>query len=355
MKKLLSSLLVLMMLLVLAACGRSGEVIRVLNWGDYINPDLIEAFEQETGIRVIYEEAGSNEEFDVRLRLGTTAYDIIIPSDYMMDKWVKSGLIQRLDFSLIPNYDKSTIIPEAVALFEGEEYYDFMVPYFFGTIGIMYNTRTPGVEDAVLSEGFGVLFNPNSPFRIGLYDSPRDTLGAALIHLGFDVNTTNASEIQAAENLVRNVPNPTFGEDSLKQRIIEGNLDVALVYSGDYFDELYAHEEEDLEVNFAFYTPQNSNVWIDGMVIPSNASNVAGAHAFINFMIDEDNALENAEYVGYTPVIQSVYEIIVEDFELDESIFFPFPSGAIRQIFQFISEAHLEALEDAFNRAKTRP
>jgi len=353
MKKLLSSALVFMMLLILAACGSSGDVIHILNWGDYINPDLIEAFEAETGIRIEYMEMGSNEEFDVQLRLGTTAYDIIVPSDYMMDKWVQNDLIQRLNADLLPNYDQNMIIPEAFELYASESYYTYMVPYFFGTIGIMYNTRTPGVEEAVQSQGFGVLFDPNSPFRIGLYDSPRDTLGAALIHLGFDVNTNDPSEIQAAENLVRNVPNPTFGGDSLKQRIIEGNLDVALVYSGDYFDELYVHEEEELEINFSFYTPTNSNVWIDGMVIPHNARNVEGAHAFINFMIDFDNALENAEYVGYTPVIQGVYEIIVEDFELDESIFFPFPSGAIRQIFQYISEAHLEALNDAFNRAKS--
>ena len=353
MKKVLSSLLALVMLSVLAACGGSGEVIYVLNWGDYINPDLVDAFESETGIEIVYEEAGSNEEFDVRLRLGTTAYDIIIPSDYMMDKWAKTGLIQKIDFSLVPNYDKDSIIPEAIALYEEEAYYEYMVPYFFGTFGLMYNTRTPGLEEAINEQGYGVLFNPNSPFRIGLYDSPRDTIAAALIHLGYDVNTTDAAEILAAENLIKGVPNPTFGGDTLKQRIIEGNLDVALVYSGDYFDELYAHEAEELEVNFAFITPDNSNAWIDGIVIPADARNVEGAHAFINFMIDFDNALLNAEYVGYTPVIQEVYEIIVEEFELDESIFFPFPSGKRRQIFQFISEEHLEALSDAFNRAKS--
>ena len=352
MKKLFASILMFFMVLGLAACG-ARETIYVLNWGDYINEDVLDAFTQETGIRVVYETAGSNEEFDVRLRLGTTAYDIIIPSDYMMDKWAKNGLIQKLDLSLIPNYDKSTIIPEAIAIYENEAYYEYMIPYFFGTFGLMFNTRVPGLEEAVRTQGYGILFNPNSPYRIGLYDSPRDTLGAAFIHLGFDVNTTDAAEILAAENLVRNVPNPTFGGDTLKQRIIEGNLDVALVYSGDYFDELYAHEEEELEVNFSFYTPDNSNVWIDGMVIPATARNVEGAHAFINFMIDFDNALENAQFVGYTPVIQGIYEIILEEFELDETIFFPFPSGARRQIFQYISDAHLEALSQAFNRAKS--
>lgn len=353
MKKIISSLLGMMVLVILAACGQSSDVIYVLNWGDYISPELIAAFESETGIEVVYEEAGSNEEFDVRLRLGTTAYDIIVPSDYMMDKWAKTGLIQPLDFSLIPNFEEAALIPEAVALYEDEMYKDYMVPYFFGTIGLMYNTRTPGIEEAVLSQGFGVLFDPQSPFRIGLYDSPRDTLAAAFIELGFSVNTTAENELLMAENLVRNVLNPTYGEDTLKQRIIEGNLDVALVYSGDYFDELYVHEEEGLDVHFGFYTPLNSNVWIDGMVIPENARNVEGAHAFMNFMIAPDNALENAYYVGYTPVLSSVYATIVEEYELDESIFFPFPSGSIRQIYQFISEAHLEALEDAFNRAKS--
>jgi spermidine/putrescine-binding protein len=353
MKKLVSGFLVVFMMVVLAACGSSDDVIYVLNWGDYINPDLIDAFEEETGIRIVYEEAGGNEEFDIRLRLGTTPYDIIIPSDYMMDKWAKNGLIQRIDLSLIPNYDKGSLIPEAVALYENEEYYPYMIPYFFGTFGLMYNTRAEGIEEAIQSQGYGVLFDPNSPYRVGLYDSPRDTMAAALIHLGYSVNTTDAGEILEAENLIKNVPNPTFGGDTLKQRIIEGNLDVALVYSGDYFDEMYAHEAEELEINFAFYTPDFSNAWIDGIVIPENARNVEGAHAFINFMIDLDNAYENASYVGYTPVILSIYETILEEFELDESIFFPFPSGATRQIFQYISEEHLQALSDAFNRAKS--
>jgi spermidine/putrescine-binding protein len=354
MKKISIVLISSLVLLVLAACGgSSANELYILNWGDYINPDVLDRFEEETGINVIYDEVGSNEEMDVRLLLGTTAYDILVPSDYMMDKWVQESLIKPLDYSKIPNYDSNSLLENARALFEGERFAEYMVPYFFGTIGIMYNTRIDGLEDAILEEGFGILFDPNSPYKIGMYDSPRDALGAAFMHLGYSVNTVNPTEINLAEALLKNANITAYGEDTLKQRVIEGNLDLALVYSGDYFDERYAHEEEGLEINFAYIAPETTNIWVDGFVISEASKNTENAYTFINFMMNEANNLENAEYVGYTPVIESVYQTILEDFELEASIFNPFPSGVTRYIYQYVSKEHLESLSEAFNRAKS--
>lgn len=341
-------------LFVLAACGgQSTNDLYILNWGDYINPDVLDRFEEETGINVIYDEVGSNEEMDVRLQLGTTAYDIMVPSDYMMDKWVQENRLKALDFSQIPNYNAELLLANARNLFEGERFDGYMVPYFFGTIGIMYNTNVEGLEAAILEEGFGILFDPNSPYEIGMYDSPRDALGAALMELGFSVNTTDETELNLAEALLSNANIAAYGEDTLKQRVIEGNLDLALVYSGDYFDERYAHEAEELDINFAYIAPHATNIWVDGFVIPDNAENTENAYTFINFMMNEANNLENAEYVGYTPVIESVYETILTEFELEASIFNPFPSDAVRYIYQYVSQSHLEALSEAFNRAKS--
>lgn len=354
MKKIWISGILVLMGVVLAACGQGGsETLNVLNWGDYINTDLLERFEAETGITVVYDEVGSNEEMDVRIQLGTTQYDLMVPSDYMMDKWVQEGQIQPLDFDLLPNYDAAQLMDGVVDLIDGERFYEYMVPYFYGTIGLMYNTNVEGLEAAIQAQGFGVLFDQDSPYAIGMYDSPRDALGAALMHLGYSPNTEDASHLQMAETLLRFANITVYGEDDLNNRVIEGNLDVALVYSGDYFDELYAHEAEGLDVNFAYIAPARTNVWVDGFVIPAGANNVDAAHAFINFMVDPDNALENADYVGYTPVFTDTFEAILNDFELDASIFNPIPSGQTRYIYQFISSAHNEALLEAFNRAKS--
>lgn len=355
MKKIILSVTFAALALTLAACGNGpqNETLNILNWGDYINEDVLARFEAETGITVVYDEVGSNEEMDVRLQLATTQYDIVVPSDYMMDKWVAESMIQPLDFSLLTNYSTANLMPSAKSLIEGERFLDYMVPYFYGTIGIMYNTQVAGLEEALLEDGFGVLFEADSPYQIGMYDSPRDALGAALMHLGYSPNTTSESELSMAETILRFADIAIYGEDDLNNRVIEGNLDVALVYSGDYFDELYAHEAEGLEVNFAYIAPPITNVWLDGFVIPTGADNVLAAHQFINFMSDLDNALENAEYVGYTPVYQATYEAILTDFELDESIFNPIPSGSSRRIYQHVSLDHIESLSEAFNRAKS--
>jgi len=352
MKKLFIVLASLALVVTLTACG-SKETLYVLNWGEYIDLDLVEAFEDEHNVRVIIDEVGSNEEMEVRINAGTTPYDIAIPSEYMIDKLQNDGLLEVIDPLRLPNYESVTFFEDARILYEDEDFGDYMIPYFFGTIGIIYNTTNPLVEAAILEEGFGALFNPNTDFRIGMYDSSRDAVGSALLYLGHSVNTTDEAELAEAEALLTNANFQVFGDDNLKSLVIEGNLDMALVYSGDYFDELYTHEEEELDIHFDFYAPNHTNIWIDAFVIPTTSENTDLAYEFINYFLDVDVMTANADWVGYTPVMEEAYDILVNDYEYDYDQFYPQPSGTTREAFNFVSLDHMQALNDILNRAKS--
>jgi len=351
MKKILLLVLTVTFVVTLSACSDK-ETLYVLNWGEYMDQDLVEAFEDRFNVRVVYDEVGSNEEMEVRINAGTTPYDIAIPSEYMIDKLHNDGLLHPIDPLKLPNLSNVTFFEDATILYENEDFGDYMIPYFFGTIGIIYNTTNPAVTQAVQTEGFGALFNPNTNFRVGMYDSARDAVGAALLHLGYSVNTVNEAELAEAEALLTNGNFHVFGDDNLKSLVIEGNLDMALVYSGDYFDELYTHEYEGLDINFDFYAPNHTNIWIDAFVIPTTAQNVDLAHEFINFFLDVDNMVENADWVGYTPVMVEAYDILVDEYEYDYEHYYPQPAGSTREAFQFVSTAHTQKLNDILNRAK---
>lgn len=347
MKKIIIFITALILVVSLSACSGSTETLYVLNWGEYMDLDLVEQFEEEFDVKVVYEEVGSNEEMEVKIKAGTTKYDIVIPSDYMVDKLRQQDLLIEIDYSLLDSVD---FISEVNNLYTGYGFAPYMVPYFWGTIGIMYNTDTVNETDLT---GFDVLFDTDTSYKIGMYDSARDSVAASLLYLGYDVNTNEASELLEAETALKDGVFEVFGEDNLKGLVIQGNLDMALVYSGDYFDELYAFEEEEIEVNFAYYVPESTNLWIDGFVIPTLSENVDLAHEFINFFIGEEIAVANADWVGYAPVIQSAYDILVgEDYGYDYNNYNPYPIGTSRVMYQFISDERFERLNEILNSAK---
>ena len=355
-------MLLVFVTVVLSACD-SRERLYVLNWGEYMNPDLIRAFEEEHNVRVIYEEVMSNEAMENNLKRGTTNYDIMIPSEYMIDKLVQQNLLQPIQKDLLTNYASIEFFSDARALYENEPFGDYMIPYFFGTVGIMYNTSNPDIKAALESQensGFCALFDPESPFIIGLYDSPRDTVGAALKCLGYSASSNVQSELLEAEELIRGVTGRAdrtltrFGTDGLKGAVALGNIDMALVYSGDYFEMIFEYEEEGQAINFDFYVPEHSNIWIDAFVIPKASQNVELAHKFIDFFLDIDNAVENADWVGYTPVIKEVYRILVEEYEYDYEHYYPQPEGSSREVYIYISEEHAIELNRILNAAKAQ-
>ena len=351
MKKIIVLVVALALVITLTGCGDAKTKLYVLNWGEYMDSELVEAFEDEYNVDVVYEEVGSNEEMEIKIKSGITAYDIAIPSDYMIDKLRQQNLLKEIDVDLLTSLDDVTINSDVTDLYNGKGYEPYLVPYFWGTVGIMYNTDT--VTEAELT-GWDVLFNPDTTLKVGMYDSSRDSVAAALLYLGYDVNTNVTAELDAAEAALKAANIEMFGEDNLKGHIIQGNLDVALVYSGDYFDELYAAEEDEAEINFGYFVPETTNVWVDGFVIPTTSEQTELAHDFINFFLQEDVAEQNADWVGYAPVLDEVFATLVgEDYGYDYDNYNPMPEGSSRVIYEFISDERFDRLNQILQASKT--
>lgn len=284
MKRCLSLLLVFLVCsLIFSACGTDpSKVVRVYNASEYIGEGVIEQFEAATGYKVIYSEFASNE--DMYTKLKTTSYDVLIPSDYMIDKLIKEDLLQTLDFNNIPNY-------QYVSETFKSPYYDaenkYSVPYMWSTVGILYDSKkvTEEVKD------MSVMWNPAYEGKIFMLDSVRDSIGMTLKKLGFSVNTTNDNELsQAKDELLAQRPLILgYVTDEVKDKIISGEGSLGLVYSGEAGK---AMAEKD---TLKYAIPENGTIYcVDAMVVPKNAQNKAGAESFINFMHKPEIAAKNS-------------------------------------------------------------
>ena len=316
MKRIITLVLVFISIFVLSACN-SGKVLNVLNWNEYINEDLVAQFEEEYGVRVVLDPVDTNEAMYTKIKAKTTSYDVVFPSDYMIHKLQKEGLLHKLDYNLLTNYASENFDPKLEELrdeyFEGNR--DFAIPYFWGTLGIMYNERVEGLGALIEEHGWRVFFDQEltGNAKVTMYNSSRDAIAAAQLYLGYDLNSTNLTELNEVEKLLDAQNYHAWGTDDLKEQVAKGNFDVALVYSGDFFDVLYAYMEDGEDINFNMIVPDTNNVWFDGMVIPTTAQDVDMAHNFINFMIDPENAYTNATEIGYCPPITSAYLAMKED------------------------------------------
>ena len=275
-------------------------VLRVFNSGEYMDSNLIEKFEKENDCDVVYETFDSNESMYTKLQSGSV-YDVLVPSDYMIERLIKEDYLQPIDWGKITNKDK--IVPKLLNnnFDKGSKY---AVPYYWGTVGIVYNKKTVSKED--LQEGWNILKNKKYSGKIYMYDSERDSFMIALKALGYSMNTTNKSELQQAyEWLVEQnkTMKPVYVGDDVMDNMISGNKDMAVVYSG---DGAYIISENS---NMGFVVPeQGSNNWIDGMVITKSCKNTELAHKFINFFLQKDVAIQNTAYIGYDSAVKSVYE-----------------------------------------------
>lgn len=311
--------------LTLASCGGGADKLVILNWGEYISEDVEAAFEAEYGVEVDVITTDSNEQMYTNVVNRIAEYDLVVPSDYMIHQMYENDLLLEIDFTKLTNYKEDIFVSELQQLMDSDDckvYQGYYVPYFWGSLGIMYNTKNfAGTEAAVLEHGWDVLFNHDllpAGAKVGMYNSSRDALAAAELKLGYSLNTKNKAEIDACMDLLKNTTFEEFGTDNLKLNVSKGNLDVALVYSGDFFDAFYADMETDeanLD-NYSIYAPtDNNNVFFDGLVIPNTCTDVDMAHNFINFMLKHENSYNNAEFVGYCPTVQSVYDEIMSDEE----------------------------------------
>lgn len=342
--------LTLLTVLLLSGCQNTDNTLYVLNWGEYMDMDLVAEFEDMYDVTVVYEEVGSNEEMEVKIKSGVTNYDVAFPSDYMIDKLRQQDLLNEIDMTLLDGFNDVSLMSEVTGLYDIEGYGPYFVPYFFGTIGIMYNTDT--VDEADLT-GWDVLFTNDHGYKMGMYDSARDAIASALLYLNEDVNTADETVLYAAREALMNTSYEVFGEDNLKGLVQTGNLDLALVYSGDYFDQMYQVEADGEELTFGYFVPETTNIWVDGFVIPTTSQNTDLAHDFINFFLNVDRSVQNADWVGYAPVLQEVYDVMVSDeYGYDYDNYHPYPAGSERVLYRYISEDRFTLLNDILNEVK---
>jgi len=267
----------------------TGETISVYNWGDYIDMDVIDIFEAETGIKVIYETFETNEDMYAKIAMGGSSYDVIFPSDYMVERMIQEQLLQPVNWNNVPNV--KNIDPRFM-----NESYDpeskYAVPYTWGTMGVLYNTEMV-IEEP---DSWDVLLDETYKMDMFMLNAPRDTMAIALVMCGHDLNSTAPADLADAKKLLID-QKPlvlAYVVDEVKDKMIAGEATVALVWSG---DATYCMSESD-ELNY-FVPKEGSNIFYDSMCIPHNARNVSGAEKFIDFMCRADIAAMNYDYVGY--------------------------------------------------------
>lgn len=291
-----------------------GGELNILNWGEYIDPELLNLFEKETGVKVNYVEMTSNEEMLLKLRSADCIYDLCFPSDYIIEQLIANDMLQPLDMSKIPNAKNiSERIKQFTNVFDPDNKYS--LPYLWGTVGILYNTKM--VEGEV--DSWDVLWDEKYVGQVWQYDSVRDAIAVALLKLGYDINTRSADEVNAAkEELIKQIPLlKGLGTDDIRSSMENGKAALAVIYSGDALE--CCSKNEDL----AYVVPkEGSNVWFDNVVIPKSAKNVEAAHAFINFINDANLAARNTEYVYYSTPNQGALDLLGEEFT-ENAIFNP--------------------------------
>lgn len=365
-KKLSRLFLCGVMPLTLCACSGTGDqavsnivdaqkeygcnVLNVYNAGEYIGENVISDFETMYNARVNYDTFDSNETMYTKL-LGGSSYDVLIPSDYMIERLISEDMLQPLDKSVMTN--EKDLTPAVVDMrnsFDPNGVYS--MPYFWGTVGLVYNKQEVS-EETIKKEGWNILRDKKYKNNIFFYDSQRDGFMVAFKALGYSMNTDNADEITDAYNWLRKM-NSTMEPAYVTDEVIDGMVNyekaIAVMYSG---DAAYVLSEN---MDMAWIEPdQGTNKWVDAMVIPKNASCSGLANAFINYMTSYDVQLANSEYVGYTPVRSDVQEYLAGpdgDYYEDDA-YDPRTDGENDEVFHY-SEKLTKQLSDLWNKVKVQ-
>ena len=286
-----------------SALPYEGQTLHVYNWGEYTGENLLNDFEAKTGAKVVMENFDSNEQMYIKVANGET-YDVLVPSDYMIQRLIGEGYLQKLDKTKLNCMDK---LCEDVIGLPYDPNNDYSIPYFWGTVGIVYDKNQVDIED-LEREGFEIFRDPKYRGNIYLYDSERDSFMMALKALGYSMNTSSEKELQEAyEWLVSCVQTmkPEIVTDEIIDNMAQGRKALGLIYSG---DAAYVMAENE---DMGYYLPESgTNLWSDAMVIPANAKNPELAHEFINFVSDYEGAYDNSSFVGYTSANQEVMDTL---------------------------------------------
>lgn len=321
MKKLIAlGLCTCMTAALLSGCGSANKYpngkVYVYNWGEYIDPETLDMFEKETGIQVIYDEFDTNETMYPKVEAGASNYDVVCPSDYMIQKMIDNDLLQELTWDNIPNA-KANI---GAQYYEQSEAFDpgnrYAVPYCWGTVGILYNKTM--VDEPVTS--WSILWDEKYADSILMQDSVRDLFMVGLKSLGYSMNSTDEKELNEAKDLlIQQKPLvQAYVIDQVRDKMIGNEAALGVIYSGEAI--FTQRENPDLE----YVIPkEGTNVWIDGWVIPKNAANVENAEKFIDFMCRGDIALLNFDYITYSTPNTAAQALIEDDDIRNSKIAFP--------------------------------
>ena len=305
-KTVLAAMALFLCAALLAGCGPKADAggagdnvtLNVYNWGEYMDPDILTQFEEETGIHVNYEVYPTNEEMYVKLTKGGTNYDLIFPSDYMVARLIAEDMLVPLDFDAIPN---AQYTQERFLNMEYDPDNAYSIPYFWGTLGILYNTKL--VTEPV--ESWNILWDDKYAGQIVMLDSVRDSFAPALSLLGYPLNTTDESQLKEAQQLlIEQKPLVmAYAVDEMIDMMIGEEASIGLAWSGMAMSVLDGNPDIDYMV-----PEEGSNVWVDCMVIPKTIQHVAEAQQFIDYLCRPDIALQNTEWVGYSTTHQDALD-----------------------------------------------
>ena len=335
----------------LSGCGSSGsgangEVI-VYNWGEYIDPEVLDIFEEETGIKVVYDEFETNETMYPKVEAGAAQYDVVCPSDYMIDKMIENDLLAEINLDNIPNAKENI----------GDQYWEmskqfdpenkYSIPYCWGTVGILYNKTM--VDEPVTS--WDILWDEKYADNILMQDSVRDAFMVALKKNGNSMNTTDTAELTAAKDaLVAQKPLvQAYVIDQVRDKMIGNEAAIGVIYSG---EAIYTQRENpDLE----YVIPEEgTNVWIDSWVILKNAPNKENAEKFLDFLCRPDIALKNFEYITYSTPNVAAQEMIEDEDIKGSPIAFPDLSQYNNlETFLYLGDEFDEQLNELWKQVKS--
>ncbi|MDD7770688.1 extracellular solute-binding protein [Suipraeoptans intestinalis] len=325
----------------------SDNQVIVYNWGEYMDPQILELFEKETGIQVVYEEFETNEIMYPKIQSGAIAYDVVCPSDYMIQRMIQNDLLAEIDYTNIPNIKNigQTYLDQS-RQFDPENKYS--VPYCWGTVGILYNKTM--VTEPVTS--WSILWDPKYKNNILMQDSVRDAFGVALKYLGYSLNSTDLDELEAAKALLlKQKPLiQAYVIDQVRDKMIGNEAAIGVIYSG---EAIYTQSENpDLE----YVIPQEgSNVWIDSWVIPKNAKHKKNAEAFINFLCRADIAKMNFDYITYSTPNEAARELIKDEAIRNSPVAFPSAQQLENcETFNFLGEKNDRIYNQMWREVKSR-
>ncbi len=300
-KIVIAAVLLAMIASCFAGCGGEKEKLKLYIWGEYLGEDVISNFEKEYNCRVILDYYDSNEMMYTKLGGGTT-YDVLVPSDYMIERMINEKMIQPIDKAAIPNL---SALADGVKGLGFDPDNTYSAPYFWGTVGIVYN-KTKVDKSELENEGFAIMKNPKYRDRVFMYNSSRDSFMIALKSLGYSCNTEDEAQINEAYKWLLEVDeatNPSYKTDYVIDAMANGEKDLAIMYSGDAAYVLGENEE------MGYFTPAcGTNIWCDAMVIPANAENPTLANKFINYMLSEEACLDNTITAGYASPNKNVLD-----------------------------------------------